>query len=349
MKVIDVNKSVILSIFGILVVVVAIALNYSASNVENGSVKETSDPAQKKIKPVKILAPVIPQVKTQKIINPTFDIVRISPEGDTVMAGRAAPNSIIIIYDGTFKIGEVKTDKRGEWIFVPTTQLGSGARELSLSMIGPNNEIIKSDSSVVLVVPKKRENIAETKSIEPSQPLAIKIPKNRQNGIEILQKPRSQGQENHKQPKLEFSIGAIDYDEVGKLDIFGVAPKQSIINLYLNNKFLGQSISNKNGAWKHQPEKLIVPGVYTLRADKVNENGDVEKRIEVSFAREVPLVGIKPGSLVTVESGRSLWRIARRVYGKGFRYTVIYEANKEQIKDPNLIFPGQIFKLPQVN
>ena len=99
--------------------------------------------------------------------------------------------------------------------------------------------------------------------------------------------------------------------------------------------------SNENGYWRQRPERLATPGVYTLRADQVDNNGNVENRIEVSFAREVPLVGIKPGSLVTVESGRSLWRIARRVYGKGFRYTVIYQANKDQIKDPNLIFPGK--------
>ena len=346
---VNVNKSVILSIFGILVVVVAIALNFSTHNTEEKSVKKEISPAQKIVKPVKILAPITQTKKNGQIIRPTFDIVRISPEGDTVMAGRAAPNSIVSIYDGTLKIGEVKTDKRGEWVFVPTTKLESGTRELSLSMRGLNNTIIKSDANVILVVPKKSVEIAGLKPIQPSQPLAIKIPKNIENRIEILQKPGFQEQDNKKLPKIRFSIEAIDYDDVGKLDIYRTAQEQSIINLYLNNEFLAQSISNENGYWRQRPERLATPGVYTLRADQVDNNGNVENRIEVSFAREVPLVGIKPGSLVTVESGRSLWRIARRVYGKGFRYTVIYEANKEQIKDPNLIFPGQIFKLPSVN
>ena len=129
---VNVNKSVILSIFGILVVVVAIALNFSTHNTEEKSVKKEISPAQKIVKPVKILAPITQTKKNEQIIRPTFDIVRISPEGDTVMAGRAAPNSIVGIYDGTLKIGEVKTDKRGEWVFVPTTKLESGTRELSL-------------------------------------------------------------------------------------------------------------------------------------------------------------------------------------------------------------------------
>ncbi len=89
--------------------------------------------------------------------------------------------------------------------------------------------------------------------------------------------------------------------------------------------------------------------MYTVRADHVDEKGKVISRIEVIFARSVPLTGVKPGTLVVIESGNSLWRIARKTYGTGFRYTVIYEANKKQIKDPNLIFPGQVFSLPSVN
>jgi nucleoid-associated protein YgaU len=48
-----------------------------------------------------------------------------------------------------------------------------------------------------------------------------------------------------------------------------------------------------------------------------------------------------------VQPGNSLWRIARRTYGQGTRYTVIYEANRQQIRNPDMIFPGQIFTLPK--
>ena len=48
----------------------------------------------------------------------------------------------------------------------------------------------------------------------------------------------------------------------------------------------------------------------------------------------------------TVARGDSLWRISRKVFGHGVRYTLIYEANADQIRDPSLIYPGQIFVLP---
>jgi nucleoid-associated protein YgaU len=48
----------------------------------------------------------------------------------------------------------------------------------------------------------------------------------------------------------------------------------------------------------------------------------------------------------TVVRGDSLWRISRKVFGHGIRYTLIYEANAKQIRDPSLIYPGQVFVLP---
>ena len=56
---------------------------------------------------------------------------------------------------------------------------------------------------------------------------------------------------------------------------------------------------------------------------------------------------LKPhGLLGNHPRGDTLWHISRRVYGKGIRYTTIYLANQDQIKDPDMIWPGQVFALP---
>ena len=74
--------------------------------------------------------------------------------------------------------------------------------------------------------------------------------------------------------------------------------------------------------------------------------GTVAARIELPFQRDrMQEEGLADGRLV-VQPGANLWRIARRVYGRGTRYTVIYQANREQIRDPNRIYPGQMFVLP---
>lgn len=63
-------------------------------------------------------------------------------------------------------------------------------------------------------------------------------------------------------------------------------------------------------------------------------------------AREPATVTIPEVATAQVTRGDSLWRISRQIYGRGVRYTEIFEANKDQIRDPNLIYPGQIFVLP---
>ncbi|WP_421362664.1 LysM peptidoglycan-binding domain-containing protein [Agrobacterium rosae] len=52
-------------------------------------------------------------------------------------------------------------------------------------------------------------------------------------------------------------------------------------------------------------------------------------------------------SAVIIRRGDTLWQISRRVYGQGVRYTTIYLANQDQIKNPDLIEPGQIFGVPE--
>ena len=50
----------------------------------------------------------------------------------------------------------------------------------------------------------------------------------------------------------------------------------------------------------------------------------------------------------TVQPGNTLWAIARERYGEGILYVAVFEANKDLIRDPDLIYPGQIFRLPEI-
>ena len=104
-----------------------------------------------------------------------------------------------------------------------------------------------------------------------------------------------------------------------------------------------------SGQWHVSPKKTLSPGVYSLRADRIGDKGKVITRVETRFARLAPLKKGPDKGVVLVKRGNSLWRIAREVYGAGIQYTVIYEANRKQIRNPDLIYPGQIFFVPDVN
>ena len=55
-----------------------------------------------------------------------------------------------------------------------------------------------------------------------------------------------------------------------------------------------------------------------------------------------------PTTLI-IKRSDNLWRISRQLYGQGIRWSTIYQANKDQIRNPRWIYPGQVFILPEGN
>ena len=293
---------------------------------------------------------------------PAFDVVRVGPNGDTVIAGRARPGSKVIILDNGEPIGGVVADGRGEWVFVPDKPLSPGSRELSLKMIIPGKEGIVSSDVVVLVVPERDKDIAGRDTEKTPGALALKTPSKggpdtlmqSPGGALALKVPRKGGPSTLMQspggPRPKgLSIETLDYDDSGRLIITGRADAKAWVNVYLDNVFIGQGMANEDGLWRLSPEKTVEPGLYTLRADQVDGSGKVLARISMPFSRAEPITIAQPEPFVIVQPGNSLWRLARRAYGYGTRYTVIFQANKDQIKDPDLIYPGQVFALPATN
>ena len=276
-------------------------------------------------------------------LNPSFDVVRTNPKGDTVIAGRAEPGSRVTVLGDGKTIGEVAANERGEWVFVPPAPLAPGTHRLQLESRLGAAEPRRSDAEVVMVVPEKGLDVAGRPTTGGNQPLAFKVPSQGSGATTVLQRPSLATQ------PMVLAIDAIDYDEAGRLYISGRAPASALVQLYLNNKFLGRAQADVGGLWTMSPDDNIEPGLYTLRADHINAAGKVLSRVSIPFHRAETVAALRPGGYVVVQPGNSLWRIARRTYGKGTTYTVIYETNSDQIRDADLIYPGQIFQLPITN
>jgi nucleoid-associated protein YgaU len=145
----------------------------------------------------------------------------------------------------------------------------------------------------------------------------------------------------------DVSVGVIDYDQQGDVSIAGDAPAGAIVQVYLDNAVLGVTEAAPSGAWQLAPTQTVPPGPHQIRIDQIAPSGDVIARIELPFVRAAAVTEMPQDIYVVVEPGQSLWRIARRVYGEGIRYTEILAANRAQIADPNLIYPGQVFMIPR--
>lgn len=276
---------------------------------------------------------------------PQFDVVRVAPEGDTVIAGRAPPGAEVTILDNGEPIGTVTADSRGEWVYLPSEPLGPGSHELSLRAVPRDGAPRDSDSKVVLVVPETGKDVAGRPTAEPQAPLAVLVPTDEQAlGARVLQRPSVPGSVESETGDL--ALDSVDYDEDGNVSLGGRGLPGAEVRAYLNNDLIGRAETPPTGLWRITPDAPVAPGAYQLRLDMVGRDGDVVARIELPFSRAEPMRDFMGGGFVVVQPGNSLWRIARRTLDSGFNYTVIYEANKDQIRDPDLIYPGQIFEIP---
>ena len=290
------------------------------------------------------------------VTPPSFDVVRVSPSGRAVIAGRAEPGAEVTVLDDGISIGSVRADKRGEWVLVPDKNLEGGDRELSLVQNLPNGDRMQSEQFVVLSVPVRLEKPAvavtqaeptETAPVEEKAEdgvIAVLVERTGDGPSRILQSPELAGEGIG--DESEVSIRSVDYDSEGEVTLAGRTESNAVVNVYVDGEYVGSAQASVEGDWQLRPDKEILPGQHRLRIDKVDQTGIVLARIETPISRARPEELLLGDALVVVQPGNSLWRIARRAYGGGVYYSEIYGANRAQILDPNMIFPGQILTLP---
>jgi hypothetical protein len=306
------------------------------------------------------LAATAPAPELKAGSSPGFDVVRVSPQGNAVIAGRAQPHSTVTVLDGVKVIGETVANQRGEWVMLPDEALKPGSRELSLSARAPTAaEPVRSEDVVVLVLPEPAHDLAGRPSPDRFGALALAVPRDGTGVSAVLQAPpppvpgagrRSDDRVGMAPPPPGgVTVDIVDYGVDGQVNIGGRAPARCRVQVYLDNILIGHAIAAADGRWALTPDQPVRSGRYALRADQVAEDGRVAARAEIPFqmAEHNPILAA--GQSVVVQPGHSLWRIARRTYGSGIRFSQIYEANLDQIRDPDLIYPGQIFGVPRTN
>ncbi|WP_282608004.1 LysM peptidoglycan-binding domain-containing protein [Pelagibius sp. Alg239-R121] len=182
-----------------------------------------------------------------------------------------------------------------------------------------------------------------TAEVEVKEPIAVIVPRSGTGPTRILQQPELTGEGIG---NGSLFLDSVDYDDEGRAVIGGRATPGAALIIYLDNLPVGEALTDDAGRWAMTPEDLVPIGLHKLRVDQIENTGRVTARVESPFSRADTVESHPDENFVTVQPGNSLWRIARATYGQGTRYTVIYETNKEQIRDPDLIYPGQIFRVP---
>ncbi len=295
---------------------------------------ETSDKSKQKEPPKQEKKGALELVDSVSV-----DIFRVDEFGNIISAGKVSKEAKIeILADNKKVIGADKTEADGSFVIFGKVQSTGLVQTVKIRGLieDKGEEKIVDSADLFFVLPQvEKNNEKEVKKIE-KKPLIVR---DDGNDLKILAPIQVSSVDS-------ITLDTISYTQDSNTELAGRARLDNTIRIYLNNKLEGEVKVNESGAWKTTLSD-IQAGVYTLRLDELNDNGTVEGRLELPFKKEdEALIQAMGEGSITVQPGNSLWRIARKYYGKGIQYVEIFERNSHLIKDPDLIYPGQVFSLP---
>lgn len=274
--------------------------------------------------PVKIIVPKVPEpvVKTvqRQINSPSFDLVRIEKSGNIIIAGRNTRESNISIVVNKKIVATKHTNKSGEFVYAPNNAFAPGNYVISLIDTDKN---IKSEDSVFIYVSERGYKNS----------VSLLMTK---NGSKVMQAPELMDG--------DLVVSKIDYLDTGRMVVTGRALPRLRVSLSLNDKYLGFArVSDyKNFGLGADIGKLESGKEYKLNVRLHDSEGNTLANIEHVFV--MPEMTGDDNTFYTVRRGDCLWIIARNFLRRGILFTMIAERNN--IENPNLIYPDQLLQIP---
>jgi nucleoid-associated protein YgaU len=230
----------------------------------------------------------------------------------------------------------------------------------------PAAEAKKSDTEIAAVQPEEKATLpvatpkpADEATAAPEEPAATPQPSPAAETPAPKPAPVVEAP-----PPPEVDVATVEADTSGAIYVSGSSNGTATVRVYMDDKLLGDAKPDASGKWTLQAMRDMPAGLYQLRADQIGGDGQVIARAEVPFEREVEVAILKPvagagaasgtkisGAMpqtqtVVIKRGDNLWRLSRTWYGKGKRWATLYTANKDQIRNPRWIYPGQVFMVP---
>jgi nucleoid-associated protein YgaU len=302
-----------------------------------------------------------------KAVLPTFDLVSVQGDGSIVIAGRAAPNARVEADTQTRNVGATTAGSNGDFAIVIT--LEPGDYQILLRQIIAD-DIQLSREAAIISVPETEDGqvlVLVEMAGEASRLVAVPNARSGDSGAPTLARSPATASPPAPQHGSSISVEAVEI-EGSSVFVAGAADPGRRVFAYADNIVIGEAVASPAGRFLIETERELASGDHMIRVDAVGADGaEVLARAAVPFTNEsggdisdvvstpsdahaAETAGAQTGNVnraVIIRRGDTLWRISRRVYGQGVRFSAIYLANQNQIKDPDRIWPGQVFRVPE--
>ena len=248
--------------------------------------------------------------EARKAPTPSFDVVRIEPNGESVIAGRGAPGATVDLLRNGRSHARAIADTSGLFAFVPPP-LPPGSHEIGLTSIAPDGTRAQSRESVTVVISDDRARKPLVTLTSPDRPTVVlsapDSPDPRKPATEMAARvenggpatgtpaaasppaaPTRGGKPLAARPNVQ--IKSVETEEGGRLFVSGDAAAGATVRLYLNDSFIAPGGTGSDGKVSFAIGSGVRPGDYRVRLDDVDPvSGDVRSRAEVAFNVPAPL------------------------------------------------------------
>ena len=261
-------------------------------------------------------------------------------------------------------VAEATADASGEFVIIPPA-LAPGDHSLSLAA-GAGAAARETSSAVAISVPQPEAKAASAATNLPATAAAAPAPSPPPAlALRTLATPAT--------AVSRVAIRSVEADAAGGLIARGSAGPNATVRFYLNGSSVADAKTQSDGRWSLTIKNGMTPGGYMMRADEINPgDASVVASADTPFDYPAPAAGASPATAAAaaapntgrskappsadavvdsvqtalVRPGHTLWALSQNYYGDPTRYPVIYEANKWEIHNPNLIYPGEVFVMP---
>ena len=287
-----------------------------------------------------------------------IDLAQVRPDGNAVFAGKAPPNAKVTVFEGEIILGTTTADASGEWVIVPEKALGTGEHLISVGAETADGET--NIANVTLAI-----KVGEGDDV---QPLVALLPQSETEIPQLLQSPDDAPDPAQQVVVSEASDAASEeaavadpamavagpaiapralaWQEGGALTISGVSRGGVSVRVTAADLAFGDGDVGMDGAWQVSGQVDLDRARRVMRFALVDADGQTVATYELPVATRDLSQGLDGSRMVIVQQGDALWRIAYRSYGEGIKYVDIVRRNAAAINDPDLIFPNQIFAIP---
>ncbi len=314
----------------------------------------------------------------------TIDLARVKPDGAAVFAGTAAPNAKIRIFEGDILLGETIANANGEWVIVLEKSLAAGQHLISVAMERSDGTTEMADRSLAVEIYQDTETkplvalLPETATEVPvliqspddvdkaklaataseataseataSEAIVVDPAKADAAMPETAAAAPGKAQANSQIAASQIAAlapSAIVWRDASRILISGTSRGGVRVTVNDAKGQFGEALVLADGAWQVAGSLDMDIAVNQLRFALFDDANQIIARYDLPVKARDLAKGQDGSPLVVVNKGDMLWRIAYHQLGEGVKYVDIVRRNQQDIADPDLIYPKQIFAVPQ--